>query len=241
MFRLGVIVNFFGLEIEKKTSFTSLAAFILSVWGVAQSTYFFVQGPNLKLITPKEILIFRDVCYSFSSEVIRVVIPATIVNTAPKGYVGVLNGIDLKFSVGKNLTFDATNYVELGGGGLGSSGVIGCDKDKDKNYLYSVNIKDNYKSVALDGGASMVENVLFTPSVPNCPKGGESCYKTNYIDGNFAIAELRKIANSGYVLNFNFELNFDDSILSTNNCKINVNEDVVNALDKFNFIFVTCE
>jgi hypothetical protein len=230
-----------GLEIEPKTSFTSLAAFILSLWGVGQSTYFFFQGSSLKLIAPKEILIYRDICYSSSSEIIRVVIPATIINNAPKGYVGVLNRIDLRFRIGRDLEFDATNFVDLGGGGLGSSGVIGCDKDKDKNYLYSVGMKDNYKASAIDGGASIVENTLFTPTVPNCVEGGESCYKKNYIDGTYTIAELKKLASSGESLKFVFELNFDDNRISQNTCNININNDVVNALDKFNFIFVACE
>lgn len=229
----------FGFEIEKKTSFTSLAAFLLSVWGVSQAAYYYLQGSDPHLVLPDRVMLFVDACHARSyGEIINLVAPITVINKAKSDYSTVLRDVRIGFALGKKYTYDSEAYVSIGSSTLNKQGVVGCDQNRHLGYFI-----EELESVPIEviaGGQSYTHLMMFVPSIPPCPDGGSTCYRRNYLKATTALAQLKQLAGSGSKLDIDITIKFDEDSEQTKTCTVLINDDVVSGLTSNRMIDAFC-
>ena len=227
-------VKILGFEIEKKTSFTSLAAFLLSIWGVTQGIYYYWKGSELDLVLPDRVIVFLDACRAGAyGETVNFAVPITVVNSAPKDYSSVLGDIRLSFVLGKkSYSFDSESYVNVGTSTAEKSGVVECDAPQEKKAGTFIEELGAVPAEVISGGTSYVRYVSFVPSLPVCDKGGDDCYRKNYLKASDGIPMMAELAQSTGRLSFDISIEYDDDESNKETCTIVVNNDVVEGLKK---------
>lgn len=231
-------VRILGFEIEKKTSITSLAAFVLSIWGVSQATFYYLQGSSLNLIQPERIIVFKDACHSGKEEILNIVMPVTITNDAQKDYSSILRDIEIQYFLGKRYVYDSEAYVNYGSSTNEKYGVVGCDENKE--LIFYIEEMKSVPTEIVRGGDSYVEYMMFVPKIPPCKNGGEKCYRENYLSSSDGVSRLKELAWSRESLSFDVTIKYDDRKTQTKSCEVAVNPDVVRALENSRHIDVFC-
>lgn len=234
----GDVINIFGFKIEKKASFTSLAAFVLAIWGVGQATYYYLQGSTPELVQPDRVIVFNDACHSSKEDILNIVMPISIVNRSQKEYSSVLRDIEIRFNLGKEYVYDSEDYVTFGSARNGKIGLVGCDTDQ--NLIYFI---ESIKPVPLEiirGGDAYVKTILFVPDIPRCIEGGEACYRQNYLSTKEGLSKLKELAKNNKILDLQVSIKYDKGKTQSKSCRIAVNSDVVNVLEKFRHFDVFC-
>lgn len=238
--RKDATLRILGLEIEKKTNFTSLAAFVLSIWGVSQATWFFLRGSNPELIQPDRVIIFEDNCYSSKWPIYNFVIPISIINTAQEQFESVIRDIELRFSLDKPYVYDSEYYVNYGNATVKKYGVVDCDKDKNKDLDYFVEATSLVPIEVIRGGDAHVRNIQFVPAIPVCEKGGEDCYARNYLRVSSGLEEFKKRSMVNELILFEVIMRYDDGKHSSKKCALGLNQDIANALSEYHYVDTFC-
>ena len=233
--------DFFGFQIERRTNFTSLAAFILSIWAVTQGLYYYLQGSDLHFVQPDRIILFQHNCLTTDREsYLAIVVPITLLNRAKSEYSSILQDVQIQFSLDKKYTYDSESYVNVGWSQPkdNKSGFVACNEDE--RLIWFIEDVQTVPIEIISGGESFAQHILFVPYEPTCEKGGEQCYRKNYAPLSTALEELDKWSYSTEPFTFLITIAYDDNQEDELYCKMTVNEDVIYSLKEVRYINVPC-
>ena len=231
-------IEIFGFAIEKSTSFTSLAAFILAIWGAGTATLGFLQGSNPSLLPLQRIMLVRDPCYT-DKPLVNIIVPIAIYNKSAPKYSSIISDIRISFSADRSYTYDSESYVTLGNATKEKVGKVGCPKELS-NLIYFYEHESQVPTEVVKGGGALVKNVFFAPLIPKCTNGGRSCYTRNYLYYSEFVNWLRSGARKEKSLDFSVTAIYGNGTEETRHCTIPLNADVIGAILKHKHLNIFC-
>ncbi|MEP5730853.1 MAG: hypothetical protein ABJL67_15960 [Sulfitobacter sp.] len=234
-----------GFKIEKTTSFTSLAAFVLAIWAAAYTVVSFMQGPRLDLIQPEAIVAYKDYCEHQRHPTVAFVVRVSVINSAPKDYASVLHDFRLRFNDGsgdgKIYEFYAEKFAQFGDATDAKKGRVGCENEEYDDAIYYVETSSFTNDVLVEGSSLFSSELLFLPFVPPCENGQMSCYSQNYLEyEKFVELVKRNSQNVVSKLPFTIHILHDYSNSQQKGCSVHTNQSVVWALEEFMHFDVNC-
>ena len=105
-------IKILGIEVERKTDILALAAFVISISSIFAQTINLLQGPDVVLENPKQIL-FKSEAYSDGVEYLRISANLVYLNKGSPGYDDIIKGEEAFVRIG-DVTFSlaAQDYVK---------------------------------------------------------------------------------------------------------------------------------
>lgn len=236
--------SIFGFKIEKATSFTSLAAFILAMWGATSATLSYIQGPKPELIQPEAIVAYKDHCEHQGFPTVGFVVRVSVFNSAPKDYASVLHDFRIRFTGGapenKEFEFYAEKFATFGDSSPNKKGRVGCENADYKDAIYYVDAKNFTNEVLVEGSSLFSSELLFLPYVPPCKSGEMKCYTKNYLSYEKFIELVKNKSESTDPVSFSLHILHDLTKSQKKTCTINTNNAVVSALETYLHFDVNC-
>jgi hypothetical protein len=233
-------INLLGFRVEKTTNFTSMAALILSLVSVFQAAAYFFQSSELTLIQPDRVMLFEHKCHTSRYSIPAIVLPVSVVNKTKLENKSVLRESVISFALDQTpYDYASEYYVATGRGNKSKSGLVGCNSDDKLLFFVEAMKREPIEIIA--GGAAFGQSVMFLPHVPQCPKGGDDCYRKNYVSFVTLIEALDKLEKASGVFALKVRLRYDDRLSEAMTCSISVNQDVLLALRTKRHIDVACQ
>jgi hypothetical protein len=211
--------------LSRKIDLLALAALLISITTLSIQLSAWLKGPNLKLLPPDQVFIWKQA--SYSDNVPRALFGATLiyVNSGEKGYAAIIRreaihvaiaGRDFEQGWDKFATFAAAKPA-----------------DGKPAIPFSV-----------DGGATDTHQTMFIPWPRHCPQpaNGPCDVQENHIKWTDFIDELHRLAKAGQKeFEFKFTTEMMDSKSISASCKIAIDEPTVAAIDQSQFYYApTC-
>jgi hypothetical protein len=174
-----------GMEIDRKTNVLSLAAFMLSISGIASQIYFFLQGPKVALQPPEQATIFSEPSSDGKSSYIKIAARMAYVNTGQPGFNDAIKREAATLSIGdEQYHFYWKKYVST-------------DADGTK---FIKNTRGDALPVPINAGSVEAHETAFSPDInqePNKP------YDSNFIQSEAFLKLIEK--QKSIVLTVRFE------------------------------------
>jgi hypothetical protein len=145
-----ISIRFLGLLIERKTDFLAFAAFLISVGTLATQIAFFLKGPDVKLIPPRQVLINREQ-YSEKEHYVRLSAIMSYVNKGQPNYNDIIREELATMKIDKSV------YE------LRWQSFISSDCTKDK---LDITVKGNALPVPVIAGNVEAHETYFAPFEP---------------------------------------------------------------------------
>ncbi len=229
-----------GFQIERKTSFTALAAFVLALWGAIVAISNFWIGPKPQLLQPDRIVAFKDQCDHTEFPIVNFLMRLSIHNTAPKDYGAVLRDFRILFKVGdKTYHFTSEKYAIFGESTKDLMGKVGC-VNQDKDLIFFVKPGRLVNTEIVDGGGLYSKELLFAPDIPPCPNGEGACYARNYLKYEDFVKEIGRLAVKNQIMSFSIQVLYGNETDQSKSCSVHTNDQLVRALTKFKHFDVFC-
>jgi hypothetical protein len=95
------MIRIFGIEVDRKTDILALAAFLISLVGILSQVQAFVQGPNVQLFGPEQIMLVTSK-YGNKAKFMRVAARMAYVNRGARGYYDIVKREGVSFHLGRN-------------------------------------------------------------------------------------------------------------------------------------------
>lgn len=230
-----------GFRIERSASFTSLAAFLIAVWGIAYTSYGYLRGSLPELVQPERIVVFKDECDHSQFPIANIVQRISVFNKSTKDYSSILHDVQISFRLGiRDYFFSSESYAQFGQATRSKKGKVGCST-KNENLIWYVESKEFVNNELVAGSDLYSEEILFSPNIPSCPSGEMSCYSKNYIDYDRFVELIAEKSKKEGRINFKLSIKYDFNKRQNKNCTVLLNDSVINALKNFSHMDVYCE
>lgn len=139
-------IKFLGIEIERKTDILAFAAFLLALAGILYQVFGYLQGPDVKLFPPEQILIFTEKIRA--DEYVMFATSMAYVNTGQPGYNAALKSESIRFTIaGKKYEQKWQEFISSGSSG---------------NKLIKVK-RDEAHPLAINAGSTISHETSFAP------------------------------------------------------------------------------
>ena len=210
--------NFFGIKIDKKTDILALAAFLISIAAVISNIYYFMQGADIELVDPKQIVIKR---YENNEQFFtNFFISMTYYNDGHPGYSDVIK------KESAIVIFNNVSYEFIG--------QYSALTDRDKNSLNEKNKGPNVPLIVKAREAVTHE----THFEPIYSKDQNIKYK-NFIYWDLFLKDIneKKIAE----ITFKFEYETFSGSKGSKECKVKIDDDIIYWLNEKQWTSTTCK
>ena len=142
--------KFLGIEVERKTDVLAFAAFFISIGSLVTQGANLIQGPDVSLELPRQVLIHGD-AYADGFTYTRISTKLVYLNTGSPGYDDVTRLEKASLSFGdRKITLIAQDYIE--------SSV----DENDKNKLI-IDKKSDADPVQIRSGSVVIHDSYFAP------------------------------------------------------------------------------
>jgi hypothetical protein len=210
--------------LSRKVDLLALAAFLLSVATISIQLSAWLKGPNLKLLPPDQVFIWKQMAYS--DKIPRALFGATLiyVNKGEKGYAAIIRRETV------NVAMSGKAFEQ----GWDKFTTFAAAKPTDGKPAIPFSV---------DGGATETHQTMFVPWPRHCPQPADGCdVQENHIKWADFIDELHRLVKAGQKeFEFKFTTEMIDSKPITTSCKIAIDEPTVMAIDQSQFYYApTC-
>jgi len=223
-------MNFWGIEIEKKTDILALTAFILSLIAAIVPVISWIRGPNIELIKPSSITLNTHTYPGDSTKYLSISVPFAYINTGTKDYSAIIEEELLQFHLNESMI--------------------------DFNWLYFTHTNNDDKSlkfnnlepaspVAIYAGQSHFHETVFYPRAIHNPELLTSD-DSNFVKIEDFVSYILESTNNENPNFVNFPINVSISIRGDEDIKITLvcyiyNDDIIKLLnEKIGWTVVSC-
>ncbi len=196
-----------GLEIERRTDFLAMAAFILALMGTLYQVFGYFKGSEVKLFPPPQVLMI-SAANSAGDQIIRMHARMAFVNSGEPGYHASISLMNVNFQ------FSGTRYEQFW--------QLFQSYDNDKDTLVPHYVSDA-RPFPVNAGSAVSHEILFAPHPIRCRNQSKDCDKwKNVIYSSKFFQGLEQIDT----LTFTFTAEvFGETQVSTT-CIVDIDNDV---------------
>jgi hypothetical protein len=218
----------FGLLISRKIELLALAAF-----AIAMSTLFIqlkgcIEGPKVKLFPPDQVFLIKEGPYSDGKTRVRFGANMVYVNSAQKGYNGIVQHEYLRFYIGnKKYEHNGERFVEF----EGSPGKI------------QINNPKNAKPFSVNAGDTTSHQTYFIAWPKRCTtKKPHPCdVLKNHVYWEDFIQDLKERVKQG---DSEYRIEFEAQVFNEASCKTSctfvIDKKIIGAIEYFGQYSPTC-
>lgn len=222
----------FGIEIERKADilsfvafFTSLFAFIVSLFGIAYQIFGFFEGPEILLMSPRQVMLF-----TFKSSDGSFIVPSSTmvyVNRGQHGYDGVVLKEKMLFDF-KNINCESKSCLEYDW-----HEFVSFERNEDG----SLNIRDNQTvgAFVVNAGGTEVHETWFGPR----DDGKNMSYQD--IKKIYSSLLMRQSAEAEADLKFMFEVEILEDAPQERICHSQMTGEKILHLEKYGWVALNCK
>lgn len=214
-------IPWLGVEIEKRTDFLALTAFLLALLATLFQIYGYLRGPKVKLFPPEQVLFIAD-RYSDNLHVIRINARMAYVNSGDPGQNATIRKERVRFTFGEK-TYEQTWQAFQTFDNVGT-----------KLIPY---FRGEARPVPINAGSSISHETYFAPHPIRCPVDNPKCKKwenlINLPDFLKGVAGLKPLELSFYADIF-------DKKTEVARCKVDIDNDLLESLISFGWYAPRC-
>ncbi|MBT3534188.1 MAG: hypothetical protein HN478_09935 [Rhodospirillaceae bacterium] len=196
-----------GFEIEKRTDFLALAAFIIALLGALYQVFGFLKGADVKLFSPPQVLMLSS-ANSAGEQVVQIHARMALVNSGEPGYHASVSSMNVRF--------------QLGGKTYEQNWQLFQTYDNKQDVLVPHFVSDA-RPFPIKAGSADSHETLFAPHPIRCRDRDEICNKwKNIIYFRDFLAAIEKLHELAFT--FTAEI-FGESRVSIT-CVVDMDDDV---------------
>jgi hypothetical protein len=212
-------IRFLGIEVDRKTDILALAAFLMALAGILYQFVGYLEGPDVKLFPPEQVLIFTK--KMVSDEYVVFAAPMAYVNKGQPGYNAAIKSESIRYKLGgKTYEQKWQEFVYTGS----TDNELEVTKQSDAHPL------------AINAGSTLSHETRFSPRSIRIKGNQDQDLNKNYMRWEDFLKEIATIKE--LELELCAEV-YDESPVKVK-CKIYISQNFVDHLQKYKWHAPTC-